>query len=120
MTERQYQPGTSEFWLRAAPVAPAEPTQDAKPYHSIVEAAWVLHGYRQGTPECVAFDNGAKFGARQHAAPVAPAKINNSDAIKHLRALTTALNGAFISSWQSTHAWQEQLDAAKEFLKEQS
>jgi hypothetical protein len=58
--------------------------------------------------------------ALNSAAPVAPAQApRNSDAIEHLRALTTALDGAFISSWQSTHAWKEQLDAAKEFLKGQ-
>lgn len=33
-----------------------------------------------------------------------------------LRQLAEALNTAFISSWQSTHQWQKQLDAANEFL----
>ena len=37
-------------------------------------------------------------------------------AAKHLQALVTALDGAFISTWQSTHAWQKQLDAAREYL----
>ena len=31
-------------------------------------------------------------------------------------ALVDALDGAFISSWQSTAAWQQQLDAAREHL----
>lgn len=191
--------------LRAAldaPVAPAEPTQDATPYHSIAEAAWVLHGYRQGMPECVAFDLGAKFGDRRLAAPVAPAEpvaqpqkytddprqtgvglwcapgpaaeqarlfvlrfedqdrgeahytdepeartafaraeargwnchlfahveraspaapvaqpLTEGTAAYHLAELTKALNGAFISSWQSTAAWQKQLDDATEYLQ---
>lgn len=30
--------------------------------------------------------------------------------------LVEALDNAFISSWQSTAAWQEQLDAAREYL----
>lgn len=30
--------------------------------------------------------------------------------------LVKALDGAFISSWQSTHAWQRELDAAREWL----
>lgn len=34
-----------------------------------------------------------------------------------LRELVKALDGAFISSWQSTHAWQVQLDEAKKFLE---
>lgn len=33
-----------------------------------------------------------------------------------LRDLVEALDGAFISTWQSTHAWQAQLDAAREYL----
>lgn len=38
------------------------------------------------------------------------------DAETLLRELATALDNAFISSWQSTWAWQKQLDAALEFL----
>lgn len=34
----------------------------------------------------------------------------------HLRELVSAVDGAFISSWQSTAGWQKQLDAAKQFL----
>lgn len=30
--------------------------------------------------------------------------------------LVAALDGAFISSWQSTAAWKAQLDAAREYL----
>lgn len=33
-----------------------------------------------------------------------------------LKNLAEALDGAFISSWQSTHAWQTELDAALEYL----
>ena len=39
-----------------------------------------------------------------------------SDTAEYLRALVDALDGAFISSWQSTAAWQQQLDAAREHL----
>ncbi len=35
-----------------------------------------------------------------------------------LRDLVQALDNAFISTWQSTAAWQSQLDAAREFLRE--
>lgn len=38
------------------------------------------------------------------------------DAIERLANLVDALDGAFISSWQSTAAWQSQLDSAREFL----
>ena len=33
-----------------------------------------------------------------------------------LKELATALDTAFISSWQTTSAWQKQLDAALEYL----
>lgn len=35
-----------------------------------------------------------------------------------LKQLTNALDNAFISTWQSTHAWQAQLDEAKNYLYE--
>lgn len=35
-----------------------------------------------------------------------------------LRDLVNALDNAFISTWQSTHAWQQELDAAREYLEE--
>jgi len=44
--------------------------------------------------------------------PVAMTK----EALPYLRELVKALDGAFISSWQSTHAWQQQLDAARQWL----
>ena len=40
-----------------------------------------------------------------------------ADSTEHLRALVEALDGAFISSWQSTAAWQQQLDAAREHIR---
>lgn len=36
-----------------------------------------------------------------------------------LRNLTEALDNAFISSWQSTAAWQKQLDAARSVLNKE-
>jgi hypothetical protein len=36
----------------------------------------------------------------------------------YLQELVTALDGAFVSSWQTTAAWQAQLDAAKQYLHE--
>ena len=44
--------------------------------------------------------------------------MSKNDAIEFLRELVRALDGAFISSWQSTHAWQKELDAAREYLRE--
>ena len=44
--------------------------------------------------------------------------MNEKDGVEFLRALVAALDGAFISSWQSTHAWQKELEAAREYLKE--
>ena len=35
-----------------------------------------------------------------------------------LRELVQALDNAFISTWQSTHAWQKQLDEAREYIRE--
>lgn len=42
----------------------------------------------------------------------------DAEALPHLRELVKALDGAFISSWQSTAAWKKQLDAASEWLKQ--
>ena len=39
-----------------------------------------------------------------------------ADAVEALRELVDALDGAFISSWQSTAAWQTQLDRARAAL----
>ena len=41
----------------------------------------------------------------------------DAEALPYLRDLVQALDGAFISSWQSTHAWQKQLDEAKKWLE---
>jgi hypothetical protein len=40
----------------------------------------------------------------------------SATATAYLRDLVEALDGAFISSWQSTAAWQKQLDAARDYL----
>lgn len=37
-----------------------------------------------------------------------------------LKELVDALDGAFISSWQSTAAWENQLDAARDYLEKLS
>ncbi len=50
-------------------------------------------------------DSAARTSAKGHA-----------DTIEVLENLTKALNGAFISTWQSTAAWQQQLDDAREHL----
>lgn len=42
--------------------------------------------------------------------------VAERDAVDLLHDLVTALEGAFISSWQSTHAWQKQLTAARVYL----
>jgi len=39
-----------------------------------------------------------------------------TDSFQHLKSLVEALESAFISSWQSTAAWQKQLDEAREFI----
>ncbi|TMN18495.1 hypothetical protein [Pseudoxanthomonas sp. X-1] len=38
------------------------------------------------------------------------------EAMAFLASLVKALDGAFISSWQSTAEWQTQLDEARDFL----
>jgi len=44
------------------------------------------------------------------------AKKVDTETVEYLRELVTALDNAFISSWQSTAAWQTQLDAARDYL----
>ncbi len=39
-----------------------------------------------------------------------------TDAPLYLVNLVDALDNAFISSWQSTHGWQQQLDDAREYI----
>lgn len=41
---------------------------------------------------------------------------SEADTREHLSALVEALERAFISTWQSTAAWQKELDAAREYL----
>lgn len=40
-----------------------------------------------------------------------------SNTKEHLRNLVNALDNAYISSWQSTHAWRNELNLAREHLK---
>jgi len=40
-----------------------------------------------------------------------------TEAEQLLKDLATALDNAFISSWQSTAAWQKQLEAALNYLE---
>jgi len=39
-----------------------------------------------------------------------------ADAYLYLESLVEALDGAFISTWQSTAAWQKQLNEARDYL----
>ncbi len=43
-------------------------------------------------------------------------KPEQLDATELLRDLVQALDGAFISSWQSTASWEKQLSVARDFL----
>ena len=42
----------------------------------------------------------------------------DSDAVFYLQDLVRALDSAFISTWQSTAAWQKELDASREWLNQ--
>ena len=43
-------------------------------------------------------------------------ELEKDSAYIYLANLVEALDGAFISTWQSTHAWQKQLDTARDYL----
>lgn len=43
--------------------------------------------------------------------------MSDSSYREALKDLVAALDSAFISSWQSTAAWQKQLDSARELLE---
>jgi len=45
-----------------------------------------------------------------------PPQADVVDGIERLRNLVNALDGAFISSWQSTAAWSKELTSAREYL----
>ena len=65
----------------------------------------------------VSLHNDAKLGDKLYLAAGAQAQpLTEGTAAGYLKDLCAALDGAFISSWQSTHAWQKELDAAKEYL----
>ncbi len=51
--------------------------------------------------------------------PCLAEKRRYDEGMRILRELATALDAAFISSWQSTAEWQKQLDAALEYLKQE-
>ena len=59
--------------------------------------------------EVLIYRNGVKYGRSL--------QKSGKEIEQLLRDLVSALDGAFISVWQSTASWQKQLDAAKEFLK---
>lgn len=42
----------------------------------------------------------------------------DAEALPYLRELVKALDDAFISSWQSTAAWQKELDSARAWLNQ--
>jgi len=70
---------------------------------------------RHGTP-CYTEDQLREYGKScSKAARQVPAGAV-SDCQIALSNLVEALDGAFISSWQSTHAWKDQLDAARDLL----
>ena len=48
--------------------------------------------------------------------PYATAVPREPDSRDHLCALVEAPEGAYISSWQSTAAWERELEAAREYL----
>lgn len=47
-----------------------------------------------------------------------PAGKQGNNAMSYLKELVKALDSAYISSWQSTAKWQEELDEAREFISE--
>jgi hypothetical protein len=60
--------------------------------------------------------NCVSCGAEGRMVFVVPEPDSGPVAIGYLRQLVEALEGAFISTWQSTAAWQKQLDQARAFL----
>lgn len=76
-------------------------------------------------PAQPAQDESAGSNAQQQSdAELQPARdrvvITEGTAAAYLHDLCEALNNAFISTWKSTHAWQKQLDAANEYLREKN
>lgn len=86
------------------------------------EAAW-REWWERGQALCAAAQGkarraiameGVQRAQRAFATDLAEEQRNTATAL--LAQLVTALEGAHISSWQSTHAWQAQLDAASRWL----
>jgi hypothetical protein len=73
------------------------------------------------TPEMLAATSWPKCAETDYrhmldAAPTPPVVQQDDEVLEVLRELVAALENAFISSWQSTAAWQDQLDAASALL----
>ena len=86
-----------------------------------VDESWVA----TTPPTQPAQDESAGSNAQQQSdAELQPARewivITEGTAAAYLHDLCEALNNAFISTWQSTHAWEKQLDAANEYLREKN
>ena len=78
-------------------LVPVEPTEEM-----LAATSW---------PKCA----GSDYQRMLDAAPTPPVQ-QDDEALEVLRALVEALENAFISSWQSTAAWQEQRDSAHALL----
>jgi len=64
-----------------------------------------------------------EYGYSGYVNPVTPYKAAYSqrqmtEVVILLRDLATALDNAFISTWQTTSAWQKELDAALKYLQQ--
>jgi hypothetical protein len=139
MGHRSTPEGTKEFWgVADTPMLMGTKLYAAPVAQPVVPQGWKLAAFpTDWTPGGDWFKNwcASWFGpdadddhirkavvvllAAAPAAPAAqpqPATIKESSASAHLADLVSALNGAYISSWQSTAAWQKQLDAARDYL----
>lgn len=54
-----------EAWAREAEITMARLLKKPMDGTKIVHAGFALHGYRQGTKECIAFNRGVRFSERE-------------------------------------------------------
>ncbi len=90
--------------------------QEPHSWYSAQEDEWMTNKIRKEHERLNSYTHKVgKFDLALYTHPQ-PKRESISDAHLYLESLVEALDGAFISSWQSTHAWKTQLDEARDYL----
>jgi hypothetical protein len=98
--------------VEAALAQPVQPAQEPVA-HCVVRP---LRGDQSYPTTEIIWVKGQPIAGPLFTAPPAAQRKPLTDAHLYLASLVEALDGAFISTWQSTEKWQTQLDEARDYL----